>query len=81
MMTENNYVNRMAVNMAIDLFNNFDSNYITSKYKQQQIDMCKHLNVDLSKTVIFGIDTDNKYKQYNRGTHTNRLCFAKHFDD
>ncbi len=79
MMSENNYVNRMAVNLAIDLFNNFDSNYITTKYKQQQINFCKQLEIQQSKTVIFGIDKNKKYQQYNRGTQTNRLCFAKHF--
>ena len=79
MMSENNYVNRMAVNLAIDLFNNFDSNYITTKYKQQQINFCKQLEIEQSKTVIFGIDKNKKYQEYNRGSQTNRLCFAKHF--
>ena len=81
MMSENNYVNRMAVNIAINLFNNFDSNYIPAKYKQQQIHFCEQLELELSKTVIFGIDKNKNFNQYNRGTSTNRLCFSKHFTD
>ena len=79
MMSENNYVNRMAVNLSIELFDNFDSNYITTKYKQQQVNFCEQLELQQSKTVIFGIDRNKKFKQYNRGTNTNRLCFSKHF--
>jgi hypothetical protein len=69
----------MAVNLSIDLFDNFDSNYITTKYKQQQVNFCEKLELQQSKTVIFGIDRNKKFKQYNRGTNTNRLCFSKHF--
>ena len=80
MTTSSDWVNKLGIGMSNYVLEQFDSSFIINKYRQQQIDMCKQLDVDVSKSVIFGIDNSNKYNEYNRGFDTNRLCFAKHFE-
>ena len=80
MTTSSDWVNKLGIGMSDCVLEQFDSNFIVNKYKQQQIDMCKQLGVNVSKSVIFGIDNSNKYNEYNRGFKTNRLCFSKHFE-
>lgn len=75
-----NYVNKLGIALADCLINNFANDYIFSKYKQQQQKLCLDLGVKPSKTVILGIDTNNKFDEYNRGGNTNRLCFSKKFE-
>ena len=58
----------------------FDADYIPLKYKDKQIEICKELNVEPSSCVIFGIDYNNKFNEYNRGRETNRLCFSMIWD-
>jgi hypothetical protein len=58
----------------------FDADYIPLKYKDKQIEICKELNVEPSSCVIFGIDHNDKFNEYNRGRDTNRLCFSMIWD-
>jgi len=48
--------------------------YIVDKYKQTQIEFCKLTNTQPSSTVLFGLGGDD-WKEYNRGSITNRLSF------
>ena len=80
MITSVDWVNKLGIGIANHLFTDYDSNYITHKYKKQQLKMCKDLDILPSKSVIFGVDCNNKFDEYNRGYDTNRLCLAKHFD-
>lgn len=80
MITSVDWVNKLGIGIANHLFTDYDSNYITNKYKKQQLKMCKDLDILPSKSVIFGVDCNNKFDEYNRGYDTNRLCLAKHFD-
>lgn len=79
MTTASDWVNKLGIGIANSLIKQFDSNYIFNKYKQKQTAMCNQLDVTPSKCVIFGIDQNKKYSEYNRGFLTNRLCFSKHF--
>lgn len=79
MTTSSGWVNKLGIGISNHLLKEFKSNFIIDKYKQQQIKMCSDLNVAPSKSVIFGIDYNEKYNEYNRGFHSNRLCLAKHF--
>jgi len=51
--------------------------YIYDKYKDLQVDICNKAGALVSETVIFGLSTDDKYKEYNRSGITNRLCLSK----
>lgn len=71
------YVNRLGPAIGLELIKQFAPDYIPLTYKQKQLEMCKHLKVEPSNTVLFGIG-DNKWKEYNRGNATNRLSFHKY---
>lgn len=72
-----NYTNRLGSAVGLELIKKYtvDYNYLT--WRDQQLEFCKQLNLEPSNTVIFGLGGD-EYKQYNRGSLTNRLCFSKY---
>ena len=80
MTTSSGWVNKLGIGIANHVLKQFDSNSIIDKYKPQQIELCKQLDVSPSKSVIFGVDYNAKYEEYNRGTASNRLCLSKHFN-
>jgi hypothetical protein len=74
------YTNRIGAAIGLKLMEQYSPDYICEKYMGQQAELCKELGVQPSNTVLFGIDTSNKYPEYNRGGITNRLSLHKHFD-
>jgi hypothetical protein len=74
------YTNRIGAALGMQLMDEYSPDYIVNKYLQKQIEMCKDLDITPSNTVLFGIDTTNKYPEYNRGGSTNRLGLYKHFN-
>jgi hypothetical protein len=74
------YTNKMATSLAISLMDNFTPDYIVNKYKSKQLALCKELGVEPSDTVLFGIDKEDKYPEYNRGGIANRLSFHNHLN-
>jgi hypothetical protein len=72
------YVNRLGSYIGLNLINNFSPDYIVKKYRALQVEYCKHLSVDVSNTVLFGIG-GNLWNEYNRGRDTNRLSFHNYF--
>jgi hypothetical protein len=80
MMHKIEYTNRIGAALGIKLMEKYSPDYIVNKYKQQQLDLCNTLGVIPSNTVLFGIDNNNNYPEYNRGGQTNRLGLHKHFN-
>lgn len=77
-----NYLNVMSIYLGLKLMQEFPSDYITQKYLDAQSYWCEKLGVTPSPCVIFGIDTENKYPEYNRGMeNSNRLCFSRIWDE
>jgi len=74
------YTNRIGAALGIQLMEKYSPDYIVNKYKKHQEDLCNTLNLHPSKTVLFGIDLNNTYPEYNRGGPTNRLGLYKHFN-
>jgi hypothetical protein len=74
------YTNRIGAALGIKLMEQYSPDYIVNKYKQRQLDLCNSLGVIPSNTVLFGIDNNNNYPEYNRGGQTNRLGLHKHFN-
>lgn len=70
------YNNRFGAALGLHFINKFGVDYVTNKYQSTQIDFCKQLDVCPSNTVFFGLGED-RWKEYNRGTETNRLSFHK----
>lgn len=73
------YNNKIGALIGLEYFKNFTPDYIPNKYIDKQQDFCYTLGVNVSKTVLFGIDNCQKYNQYNRGGPTNRLSFHKQY--
>jgi hypothetical protein len=73
-----NYTNRAGAAVGLALMTQFNSDYIFNKYRKLQQQFCSELNIDTSACVIFGIDRQSVWPQYNRGAGTGRMCFAPH---
>ncbi len=73
-----NYNNKIGAALGLKFLENFSSDYISSKYLQKQLNFCNTLDVQPSKTVLFGIGGE-EWSQYNRGGTKNRLSFHKQF--
>ena len=74
------YTNRIGASFGVKLMEQYSPDFIVNKYKQKQLDLCDTLGIVPSNTVLFGIDTDNMYPEYNRGGQTNRLGLHKHYN-
>ena len=77
---QNQYVNLHSINVGQKLIEKFDNDWIFNKYRQKQVETCERLGVDVSDCVIFGLDSKNKFNEYNRGGEINRLCFSRVWD-
>lgn len=75
-----NYNNRIGATLGLKLIQKFSPDYVYNKYSIQQTEMCKKINVVPSNTVLFGLDYNNKYPEYNRSGSVNRLGFYKHYE-
>ena len=61
------------------MFEKFETDYIQNKYYRKQLEICKELNIQPSKCVIFGItdNRDKRFDEYNRGTDWRRVCISE----
>ena len=75
-----NYINLLSAFLGTSLMQKFAADYIYHKYKEPQAILCEHHDLEPSPCVYFGIDTQNKFPEYNRGNDTNRLCFSRIWD-
>lgn len=74
------YTNRIGAAIGLKMLEQYSPDYIVNTYLKKQIELCNTLGVVPSNTVLFGIDTLNKYPEYNRGGPTNRLGLHKHLN-
>ena len=75
-----NYINMHSLYLGYHMMKEWKADWLYTKYRDKQIQLCEELEVEPSSCVIFGIDNDNKYPQYNRGGRTNRLRFSRIWD-
>lgn len=79
MMHKIGYTNQIGAGLGVLLMAEFSPDYIVNKYKKQQLELCTNLGIKPSNTVLFGVDENNRYPEYNRGGLTNRLSLHKHY--
>lgn len=78
--TKNNYTNRLSAGVAIKLLAKYSADYNFLRYRKTQLDFCEQLDVEPSQnSVIFGLSKD-KFKEYNRGGISNRICFSRYLN-
>jgi hypothetical protein len=75
------YTNRLGSAVGIAIMDVFDPDYMYNTYRSAQLILCDKLKIVPSKSVIFGIDHNNLYPEYNRNGISNRLCLAKHLSN
>lgn len=80
-MNKTQYINRIGAYVGLKIIQRYGPDYIWGRYHGAQQVLCHELGVDISPTVIFGIDRNNRYPEYNRGSISNRLSLAKHLDE
>lgn len=75
-----NYNNRISAKLGLELIKKFSPDYTYNKYLPHQLELCRDLSVTPSNTVLFGLDYNNAYPEYNRGGTVNRLGLHKHYE-
>lgn len=75
-----NYNNRISARLGLELIRKYHPDYTYNKYVFQQKELCKRLRIEQSNTILFGLDWNNIYPEYNRGCKVNRLGLYKHYD-
>lgn len=78
--TNYNYINVLSAFIGSKLMQNYTNTHMFNRYRQQQIELCAALSIEVSPCFIFGIDHNNKFPEYNRGGPVNRLCFSRFWD-
>lgn len=70
-----NYINKVGAYLGLDIMKEFNPDYIVSKYKHKQLEYCKHLNLEPSNTVLFGLANEgwDEYKNFG----VSRISFHK----
>jgi hypothetical protein len=77
---QNQYVNRYSVSLGHHMIKSFSNDWLFEKYKRKQKKICDEMGLEASSCVIFGLDRNNKFSEYNRGGTSNRLCFSRVWD-
>lgn len=72
------YTNRIGASVGEQLIDIISADWNSQQWQETQYRLCQELGVTPSNTVLFGVDTQNKYSQYNRGGKTSRLNLAKY---
>lgn len=69
------YLSKFSMKLHSLLLKDFTADYIYDKYRKIQVNICNEYELVPSDTVIFGINSNNKWKDYKR-TNTNRICLS-----
>ena len=75
------YVNLLGAAVGLKLLEEFNPDYTVINYKNKQLELCNYFKLTPSLSVIFGLDSEQRYNNYNRGMpNNNRICFSKYFN-
>lgn len=72
------YLNRLSCLVGLELMQIYSPDYNYNTYRDIQVELCNKLRIVPSHTVIFGLDLNNRFPEYNRNGYENRLCLAKY---
>jgi Cys-tRNA synthase (O-phospho-L-seryl-tRNA:Cys-tRNA synthase) len=75
-----NYINLLSAYLGTAMMKKFPANYVFDKYHSKQLAFCQKLDLVPSYCVYFGLDYTGRFKEYNRGNNSNRLCFSRIWD-
>jgi hypothetical protein len=72
------YIFDLSAKYHLSLLDKTSPDEMPNRFKQQQVEICKELNVQPSDTVLFGLDYTDKFNFYKRH-NVNRLCLTDLF--
>ena len=73
------YQNRWGAALGHELIKNYGIDYNPACYEHWQRFKCNEMNIQQSKTILFGLG-GTEYKQYNRGGLYNRLFLGEFYE-
>jgi hypothetical protein len=71
------YVNRLGAAIGMELMHNSSSDALYNAYRSQQLALCKEMDLEPSKSVIFGLDHKGLYPHPSRSDEYARLCLSR----
>ena len=76
-------LNTVGVHVGQRIIDNYSVDYNNEKYVDRQIEICKDLDVEPSKCVLFGTTSWDHWKfgDYDRGTKWRRVCISPMLGD
>lgn len=74
-MSNDRTLNRVAINVGIDLLNTFSHNWLMSRYQPLQDKVCTKLNISPSPTVTLAIGNKNQHQDFYRQGYY-RICIT-----
>ena len=76
-------LNTVGVHVGQRIIDNYLVDYNNEKYVDRQIEICKDLDVEPSKCVLFGITSWDHWKfgGFDRGTKWRRVCISPMLGD
>ena len=76
---QNQYINLYSVSVGHEVIKKYSADYSFKKYRSWQLTLCKELSITPSSSFIFGVDSNDLYPEYNRGSDSNRLCLSNYY--
>jgi len=81
MINEVNMQNHYSMSLGNHFMQQFDSDWVSKKYKSSQQQICDQLNLHCTDTVIFGLG-GSEFDHCNRGiAQNNRVCISEFLSD
>lgn len=71
-----NMINSMSLGIGIEYMNMFTLDHNWYKYGKTYYKVCRENNLEPTDCIMFGIGGD-RWKDYNRGNDTNRVCVSE----
>jgi len=71
------YINSWSAYIGTQLLNSFSIDYMNKKYRTLQKDISRDLGISPSETLLFGIGTGDKWKDFRRDDKFNRICLSQ----
>lgn len=79
MLNEVDMQNKYSMSLGVHYMENFSPDFMWEAYGNAHHQICNELDIYVTDTVIFGISTDSKDEEFNRGIpFNNRICISQH---
>ena len=75
--SDDGYVNRLGAALGLELISRDCADSLYNRYRPQQLELCKAMDLTPSKSVIFGLDHLGLYPHTSRSDEQARLCLSR----